>query len=78
MKRAIMEAPTLISLDYIKEFHIFSFASCDTLAAVLLQKNDEGIEQWVAFFSKTLRDDELRYEIIEKQAYALIKSLKAF
>ena len=30
------------------------------------------------FFSKTLRDVELRYDLIEKQAYALIKSLKAF
>ena len=27
IKKAIMEAPTLISPDYIKEFHIFSFAS---------------------------------------------------
>jgi len=32
----------------------------------------------VAFFMKTLRDVELRYDIIEKQAYALIKSLKDF
>ena len=31
----------------------------------------------MAFFSKTLRDVELRYDLIEKQAYALIKSLKA-
>lgn len=73
-----MEAPTLISPDYSKEFHIFSFASGDTLAAVLLQEYDEGSEHPVAFFSKILRDAELRYDIIEKQAYALIKSLKAF
>ena len=32
----------------------------------------------MAFFSKNLRDAELRYEIIEKQAYPIIKSLKAF
>lgn len=78
IKRAIMEAPTLINPDYNKEFHIFSFASCDTLAAVLLQKYDEGTENPVAFFSKTLRDAELRYDIIENEAYALIKSLNAF
>lgn len=78
IKRAIMEAPTLINPDYNKEFHIFYFSSYDTLAAVLLQKDDEGIEHQVAFFSKTLTDAELRYEIMEKQAYALIKSLKAF
>lgn len=32
----------------------------------------------MAFFSKTLRVSDLRYDIIEKQAYAFIKSLKAF
>lgn len=31
----------------------------------------------MAFFSKNLRDVEQRYDIIEKYAYALIKSLKA-
>jgi len=76
IKRAIMEAPTLTSPNYSKEFHIFSFASNDTLATVLLQADDEGLGHPVAFLSKTLR--ELKYDIIEKQAYALIKSLKAF
>ena len=78
IKQAIMEAPTLISPNYTKEFSIFSFASYDALATVLLWKIDEGIEHPMAFFRKTLRDVELRYGLIEKQAYALIKSLKAF
>eukprot|EP00253_Pinus_taeda_P019918 PITA_19918 len=60
IKKAIMEAPTLINPYYSKEFHIFSFASEDTLAAVLLQADEEGSEHPVAFFSKTLRDVELR------------------
>ena len=73
-----MEAPTFISPNYNKEFHIFSFASEDTIAVVLLQQDEEGLEHPMAFFSKNLRDAELRYDIIEKHAYALIKSLKAF
>lgn len=73
-----MEAPTLISPNYTKEFYIFFFASYDTIVVVLLQKNDEGIEHLVVFFRKTPRDAKLRYDLIEKQAYALIKSLKAF
>ena len=48
------------------------------MAAVLLQKDDEGLDHPIAFFSKTLRDVELKYDPIEKRAYALIKSLKAF
>jgi hypothetical protein len=70
--------PVLISLDYSKEFLIFSFASFDTVATVLLQRNEEGREQPIAFFSKALRDAEIRYEIMEKQAYTLVKALKAF
>eukprot|EP00253_Pinus_taeda_P002601 PITA_02601 len=66
IKKAIMEAPTLISPDYNKEFHIFSFASEDTLAAVLLQADEEGSEHQVAFFSKTFRYAELRVRWIAK------------
>jgi ribonuclease HI len=78
IKRALTETPVLISPDYSKEFLIFSFASFDTVAAVLLQKNEEGREQPIAFFGRELRDAESRNEIMEKQAYALLKSLKSF
>jgi hypothetical protein len=36
IKKAIGEAPVLASLDYTKEFLIFSFASEHTIATVLL------------------------------------------
>jgi ribonuclease HI len=78
IKEAITTAPVLISPDFSKVFYIFSFASNDTIAAVLLQKNVDDQEQPVAFFSKVLRDAEVKYELLEKQAYALVKSLKAF
>ena len=78
IKKAIMEAPTLISPDYTKGFYIFSFASYDTVAAVLLQKDDEGFNHPISFSNKTLRDSELKYDPIDKQAYALINSLKSF
>ena len=44
----------------------------------MLQKNEEVEEKPEAFFSKVLRDVELKYNILEKQVYALVKSLKAF
>jgi hypothetical protein len=68
----------LISPDYSKDFLIFSFASPDTVAAVLLQANDSGLEQPIAYFSRALRDAKVRYDAMEKQAYALVKALKAF
>ena len=74
----LTEAPVLVSLDFTREFLTFSFASEDTLAVVLLQKNKDGLEQPIAFFSKTLKDSELKYSILEKQPYSLVKDLKFF
>ena len=48
------------------------------MAAVLLQRNDEGLDHPISFFNKTLKDVESKYDPIEKQAYALIKYLKNF
>jgi hypothetical protein len=78
IKRALSEVPVLISLDYSKDFLIFSFASPNTVAVVLLQTNKDGLEQPIAYFSQALRDAEVRYDAMENQAYALVNSLKAF
>lgn len=59
-------------------FNIFSFTSPHIIIAVLLQKNKEGYERPIAFFSQVLGDVELKYNILEKQSYALVKALKAF
>jgi hypothetical protein len=45
---------------------------------VLLQKNSEGYEQPIDFISKALRDTARNYKIMEKQAFALVKSIKDF
>ena len=61
IKLALTEAPVLISPNFEKEFLTFSYASEETIVAVLLQKNDDGFEQPIAFFSRALRDAELKY-----------------
>ncbi|MBO1694910.1 RNase H-like domain-containing protein, partial [Bacteroides uniformis] len=61
-----------------KDFYIFSFASEHTIAAVILQKNPQGQEKPIAFFGKALRDAPLKYNIMEKQAFALVKAFKDF
>ena len=78
IKQALTEAPVLVSPDFSKEFLAFSFASQDTIAIVLLQKNADGLEHPIAFFNKTLRDSELKYSTLEKQAYSLVKALNFF
>jgi len=78
IKKDLTKAPILISLDYSNDFLIFSFAYSDTVAIVLLQKNVEGMEQPISFFNRELRDAEVKYGIMDKKAYALVKALKAF
>eukprot|EP00253_Pinus_taeda_P020351 PITA_20351 len=78
IKKALTQAPVLISPYFTKEFLIFTFASEDTIAGVLLQKGSQGTEQPISFFSKTLANAELKYNILEKQAYALVKAVKDF
>jgi hypothetical protein len=67
IKTAISEAPVLISPDYSKDFQIFSFASEDTIAGVLLQKNDQGHEQPIAYMSRALQNAELKYPMFENK-----------
>lgn len=77
IKKAISEAPTLANPNYTKPFNIFSFASETTLGVVLLQKNEYFHGQPISLFSKVMRDAKLKYDIIVKQAYALIQALKS-
>jgi hypothetical protein len=48
------------------------------LQGVLLQKDVDDYEHPIAFMRKFLRDSELNYSIIEKQACTLVKSLEHF
>ena len=57
---------------------IFSLASEEIIAVVLLQISREGFEQPITFFSRALTDAKLKYRSMEKQAYALVKALKYF
>ena len=57
---------------------VFSYASEHTIVGVLLQKNSQNVEHPIAFFIKVLRDGVLKYDIMEKHAYDLVKYLKDF
>ena len=77
VKLALSSTPILISPNYTQDFNFFSFASDHTMVVVLMQKRDQ-LEKPIAFFSRTIRDATLKYNIIEKQVLTLVKSLKDF
>jgi hypothetical protein len=57
---------------------LYSFASDETIASILTQKNQKQEELPIAFMSKTLHDYELNYSPIEKQALSLVKAIAHF
>lgn len=78
IKQALSSAPTLVNPNFNKDFILYAYGATDTISAMLVQKNDEGQEQPVAFFSKGMDDYEQRYTFFEKHVLAAIKALKKF
>ena len=76
IKKALIEAPALISPHFAKDFSIFSFPSQDTIVVVLLPKKSDGLEQPISFFRKTLRDSELKYSYNVKEILRIGQSYK--
>jgi hypothetical protein len=78
IKVALTKAPMLANPNFLKDFILFSFSSEHTITGVLLQKDEHNFERHIAYYSRRLRDSPLKYDIMEKQAYALVKALKEF
>ena len=78
IKTEIANAPTLSYLDFSKDFHLYCYASENTLSAILTQPDKDNTEAPIAFMSIPLKKHELKYSLIEKNAYALVRAVKQF
>ena len=78
IKTSVSHAPSLKSPNFEKDFILYTFASDDSLAAVLTHKEDGGDEYPISFMSIGLQGDELNYPTVDKQAYAVFKVVKQF
>ena len=66
IKTDVAHAPSLKIPDFGKYFIMYTFASDDSLAAVLTQKEDGGDEFPISFMSTRLQGAELNYPAIDK------------
>src|SRR5712691_10496344 len=78
IKTSIAHAPSLKSPYSENDFILYTFASDDSLAAMLTQKEDGGDEFPISFMSTGLQGAELNYPTIDKQSYAVFKAVKQF
>lgn len=72
LKRKLVEAPILRHFDPSKTITIAVYANDWAISGALLQEHD-GIWMPVRFASRVLKDNELRYNILEKEVLALLR-----
>jgi hypothetical protein len=78
IKASIATAPSLRSPYFSKDFLLYTFTSDHSLAAVLMQKEEQGDEYPVAFMSIGLQGVELNYPPVDKKDFVVHKSIKQF
>jgi hypothetical protein len=78
IKKAIVDAPSLMSPDFSQDFTLYTFASDHSYAVVLTQKNAENNEVPIAFMSSTFKGTELNYPAVDQQAYVVFKAVNHF
>ena len=77
MIKAILSSyPVLIAPEFEELFSLFVDTIDVAVGSMLSQKDVQGIEHPVAYFSKKLDKHQRRYSTIEKEALTLLQALK--
>lgn len=76
LKRQFVEAPILQHFDPDLETWVETDASDYVIAAVLSQKDAEGILRPVAFLSRKMSPQECNYEIYDKELLAIVRAFE--
>ena len=74
IKTILTTKPILAAPRHDKNYIIMSDATENTIASILAQEDDNGIERNVAYFSRKLLPRERNYSVIEKEALGILAS----
>jgi len=78
LKKALCESPILQNPDFSKPFLLQTDASDRGVGAVLSQKDVEGVDRPIAYYSKKLLPRESKYSTVEKECLAIKLGIEAF
>jgi hypothetical protein len=67
-----------MSLDFTKEFTLYTFASDRSYVAVLTQKNNDNNEIPISFMRFVFKGEELNYIAINQQYFVVFEVVKHF
>ena len=74
IKRVLLSKPVLFAPKHDRDYIIMSDATDRTIAGILAQKGDDGLEHNVAYFSRKLLPHEVNYSVLEKEALGILNS----
>ena len=78
LKQALLCEPILKCPDFAKHFYLQTDASERGIGAVLSQKDDDGLEHPIAYFSRKLLPREQKYATVEKECLGIVSALRHF
>lgn len=78
LKDWLAKKPILTHPNYNKQFILSTDASDNAIAAMLGQKDSQGIIHPISYFSRKLNTTELKYSIMHKELLAIVESVKSY
>ncbi len=72
IKNILTSKPILIAPNHNRDYIIMCDATEKTIAGILAQKGEDGIEYNVAYFSRKLLPNEINYSVMEKEALGIL------
>lgn len=78
LKEALTTEPVLVNADFEKTFFVQCDASDKGVGGVLFQKDNEGEEHPIMYYSKKMNPAQRNYTVSEKECLAVVLSLEKF
>ncbi len=78
LKDKLVTSPILVKANLSKQFILETNASQHHVEALLLHYDDEGLPRAVGYFSKKLKQAEVRYSATDREALAIVLACRQF
>ena len=78
LQHLLTTAPVLMRPDFSKPFELHTDASSIAIGACLVQRNEEGLPNAIAYYSRKLHGLEVRYSATDLEALAVVESVRHF
>ena len=78
VKNLLCTHPVMSAPDFTKPFMLAVDASDFAAGAILMQRNNDGVDHPVAYFSKKFNNHQRNYSTVEKETLAIVLALEHF